>query len=73
MAENNETGDIEVFVPGRLCIIGEHSDWAGEYRDINPSISCGELWPCEEFPYGSLFSFFFYVDQFDRYDDCVCN
>ena len=23
---------VEVFVPGRLCILGEHSDWAAVYR-----------------------------------------
>jgi len=21
-----------LFVPGRLCLFGEHSDWAGAYR-----------------------------------------
>jgi len=24
------------FVPGRLCLFGEHSDWAGTYRDVSP-------------------------------------
>lgn len=33
--------DIEVFVPGRLCILGEHSDWAADYRGVNPAISYG--------------------------------
>lgn len=37
--------DIEIFVPGRLCILGEHSDWAAEYRTANPSISFGEYFP----------------------------
>ena len=23
---------IELFVPGRLCLFGEHSDWAGAMR-----------------------------------------
>ena len=23
---------IELFVPGRLCLFGEHSDWAGVNR-----------------------------------------
>jgi hypothetical protein len=22
----------EVFVPGRLCLFGEHSDWSGAFR-----------------------------------------
>jgi hypothetical protein len=33
--------EVEIFVPGRLCVLGEHSDWAGEYRDINGAISYG--------------------------------
>ncbi|WP_317986581.1 hypothetical protein [Nostoc sp. MS1] len=28
-------------MPGRLCLFGEHSDWAGEYRQINPQIEKG--------------------------------
>ncbi len=31
----------EIFVPGRICIMGEHSDWAGSYRRFNPSIVPG--------------------------------
>ncbi len=33
--------EIELFVPGRLCIMGEHSDWAGKYRNINNMINKG--------------------------------
>lgn len=33
---------INLFVPGRLCLIGEHSDWAGLYRTINSSIIPGQ-------------------------------
>lgn len=29
---------IELFVPGRLCLFGEHSDWAGRLRSINNEI-----------------------------------
>ncbi|KAF3886710.1 MULTISPECIES: mevalonate kinase family protein [Nostocales] len=32
---------MRIFVPGRLCLFGEHSDWAGEYRRINPQIEKG--------------------------------
>ena len=32
---------IDLFVPGRLCIMGEHSDWAGRYRTINNEIEKG--------------------------------
>ena len=30
-----------LFVPGRLCLFGEHSDWAGTYRTINSAIEKG--------------------------------
>lgn len=33
--------EVELFVPGRLCIFGEHSDWASEYRKINQNIEKG--------------------------------
>ena len=32
---------IEIFVPGRLCLFGEHSDWAGFYRITNEEIEPG--------------------------------
>ncbi|MCB0002160.1 MAG: GHMP kinase, partial [Anaerolineae bacterium] len=25
---------MKIFVPGRICLFGEHSDWAGGYRRI---------------------------------------
>lgn len=31
----------ELFVPGRLCLFGEHSDWAGGYRATHPDIDPG--------------------------------
>ena len=30
-----------LFVPGRLCLFGEHSDWAGGYRASHPEIALG--------------------------------
>lgn len=33
--------EIEIFVPGRLCLFGEHSDWAGGHRRQNPEIEKG--------------------------------
>ncbi|MBN1480525.1 GHMP kinase [candidate division KSB1 bacterium] len=33
--------NVEVFVPGRLCLFGEHSDWAGGYRRIDSTIAKG--------------------------------
>jgi UTP-glucose-1-phosphate uridylyltransferase/mevalonate kinase len=32
---------INLFVPGRLCLFGEHSDWAGLHRIINSDIVPG--------------------------------
>ena len=32
---------MEVFVPGRICLMGEHSDWAGAYRRFNQDIIPG--------------------------------
>ncbi|MCF0189846.1 MAG: GHMP kinase [Marinilabiliaceae bacterium] len=32
---------INIFVPGRLCLFGEHSDWAGKYRTMNAEILPG--------------------------------
>jgi len=31
----------KLFVPGRLCLFGEHSDWAGGYRRLDESIIPG--------------------------------
>jgi galactokinase len=30
-----------LFVPGRLCLLGEHSDWAGALRAVDPTIAPG--------------------------------
>ena len=32
---------IDLFVPGRLCLFGEHSDWAGTNKTINANIVPG--------------------------------
>ena len=32
---------MKIFVPGRICLVGEHSDWAGGYRRINAQIERG--------------------------------
>ncbi len=36
-----ERKKINLFVPGRLCLLGEHSDWAGMYRTVNSDIKKG--------------------------------
>ena len=33
--------EVKLFVPGRLCIFGEHSDWAGRYADMNAEVPPG--------------------------------
>ncbi len=32
---------MKLFIPGRLCLFGEHSDWAAGYRPLNPAIEKG--------------------------------
>jgi galactokinase len=32
---------VELEVPGRLCLLGEHSDWAGGYRVTHPELDRG--------------------------------
>jgi galactokinase len=33
--------DGGLFVPGRLCLFGEHSDWAGGWRRVRPELAPG--------------------------------
>jgi UTP-glucose-1-phosphate uridylyltransferase/mevalonate kinase len=39
-------GGMKLFVPGRICLFGEHSDWAGGYRRINAEIEKGYTLIC---------------------------
>lgn len=32
---------MKLFVPGRICLFGEHTDWAGGYRRINAELARG--------------------------------
>lgn len=32
---------MKLFVPGRICLFGEHTDWAGGYRRINGDLGMG--------------------------------
>lgn len=34
-------GSCDLFVPGRICLFGEHSDWAAVHRLANPSLERG--------------------------------
>lgn len=33
--------EMNIFVPGRICLFGEHTDWAGSYRRINGKLKKG--------------------------------
>jgi len=33
--------EFRLFVPGRVCLLGEHSDWAGEHRATDPGVAPG--------------------------------
>jgi UTP-glucose-1-phosphate uridylyltransferase/mevalonate kinase len=37
---------MNIFLPGRVCLFGEHSDWAGGYRRINASLEKGYTLIC---------------------------
>jgi UTP-glucose-1-phosphate uridylyltransferase/mevalonate kinase len=37
---------MRIFVPGRICLFGEHSDWAGGYRRINAEVEKGYTLIC---------------------------
>ena len=37
---------MKLFVPGRICLFGEHSDWAGGHRRTNPNLEKGYTLIC---------------------------
>jgi len=37
---------VKLFVPGRICLFGEHSDWAGGHRRANPDLEKGYTLIC---------------------------
>jgi UTP-glucose-1-phosphate uridylyltransferase/mevalonate kinase len=37
---------MKIFVPGRICLFGEHSDWAGGYRRTNAEVEKGYTLIC---------------------------
>jgi galactokinase len=37
---------MKLFLPGRICLFGEHSDWAGGYRRVNANIEKGYTLIC---------------------------
>jgi hypothetical protein len=32
---------MKIFILGRICMFGEHSDWAGGFRRVNADIEMG--------------------------------
>lgn len=36
-----DTSELELFIPGRICLFGEHSDWAGGYASTDSSVLPG--------------------------------
>jgi len=41
MQASKSDNSLELFVPGRICLFGEHSDWAGGHRRSNPELERG--------------------------------
>jgi UTP-glucose-1-phosphate uridylyltransferase/mevalonate kinase len=41
-----EVDSMKIFVPGRACLFGEHSDWAGGHRRINSDLEKGYTLIC---------------------------
>ena len=39
--EEGTADSFELFVPGRVCLFGEHSDWAGAQRRLNSELRPG--------------------------------
>lgn len=37
---------MKLFVPGRVCLFGEHTDWAGGHRKSNPALEVGYTLIC---------------------------
>ncbi len=40
-ANHKNRKTLKLFVPGRLCLLGEHSDWAGMHRMVNADVPPG--------------------------------
>ena len=43
---HNEETSVRLFVPGRICLFGEHSDWAGGHRRSNANLEKGYTLIC---------------------------
>ena len=69
--------NIELFVPGRLCLMGEHSDWASGYRNINKNIELGYaiVTGIEEGIYATATSSDKFIVKFkdNKHSDFICD
>lgn len=71
---------LELFVPGRLCLFGEHTDWAGKYRTMNADIVPGasivtgiEQGICAEVEKSSIFEMYSEAPEIaDVWQDFAC-
>ncbi|MBQ8486126.1 MAG: hypothetical protein IJ533_04855 [Prevotella sp.] len=71
---------IKLFVPGRLCLFGEHTDWAGHYRTMNADIAPGaaivtgiEQGICAEVEKSSIFEVQSVADEIEgQWQDFAC-
>lgn len=71
---------IKLFVPGRLCLFGEHTDWAGKYRTMNAEIVPGasivtgiEQGICAEVEKSSIFEMYSEAPEIaDVWQDFAC-
>ena len=46
MSEGDNLSSHYVYCPGRVCLFGEHSDWAGGMRRFNSKIPVGRTIVC---------------------------
>lgn len=43
---SSDVRTLRLFTPGRICLFGEHSDWAGSYRKLDKNITKGRCIVC---------------------------